>query len=143
MEHIIATEKRTILHEYFDIINQRLFNGVLIRPVLCFNALPPKGIAGQTVFFDGRAQFLWVAWVKNADEYYLADILIHEMVHLYLAQEGIEEPPSGNYHSEKFRDKAIECGLLVLEEKYGYNKTKLRPNHDILQYLPEWDGNPC
>lgn len=61
--------------------------------------------------------------------------LIHEMVHLYNLQKGIQDCSRGNtYHNTKFRDEA-EKHMLKIEkdEKYGWTIT--RPTEELLDYI--------
>ena len=51
---------------------------------------------------------------ENADPkdwYDVMGTLLHEMLHVWQQAHG--KPGKGNYHNKEFRDKALECGLLV------------------------------
>jgi hypothetical protein len=126
------------LDDLFVIFNFKFFGGDLIKPVL----------AVQTNQFHRGATMGWCTsrkvW-RQADlgeEYYeitvcpeffdlgiveLADTLLHELVHLFHLQNEIQDVSRGGYyHNAAFRDKALECGMEVLQTpKYGWAFTIL------------------
>lgn len=57
----------------------------------------------------------------------IACTLIHEMIHLYNASNGIEDcSRGGTYHNNNFKIKAESVGLIVKKDsKYGYSHTEL------------------
>lgn len=57
----------------------------------------------------------------------IAETLLHEMVHLYNLQIGIQDTSrGGTYHNKKYKEAAEQHGLNVEKDaKYGWTKTSL------------------
>lgn len=57
----------------------------------------------------------------------VAEILLHEMVHLYNLQIGAQDTSrGGTYHNKKYKEAAEKHGLTVEKDaKYGWTKTSL------------------
>lgn len=53
------------------------------------------------------------------------DTLLHEMVHLSNVQDGIKDCSSGQYHNQRFRDRAEQVGLIVEKGPRGWAYTSL------------------
>ena len=60
---------------------------------------------------------------------HVAETLLHEMVHLYNLQVGVQDTSrSGTYHNKKYKEAAEQHGLTVEKDaKYGWTRTKLNP----------------
>lgn len=56
----------------------------------------------------------------------VAETLLHEMVHLYNLQVGIQDTSrGGTYHNKKYKEAAEQHGLTVDKDaKYGWTKNK-------------------
>lgn len=63
--------------------------------------------------------------------------LLHEMVHIYHLQHGIQDCSRGNtYHNKKFKEKAESVGLIISHDKtYGWTITE--PSDDLILYICE------
>ncbi len=63
--------------------------------------------------------------------------LLHEMVHIYNLMNGIQDCSRGNtYHNKKFRDKAVEVGLIIEHDKrIGWSITS--PSEELIDYIIE------
>ena len=59
----------------------------------------------------------------------VAETLLHEMVHLYNLQTGVQDTSrGGTYHNKKYKEAAEQHGLNVDKDaKYGWTKTSLNP----------------
>lgn len=59
----------------------------------------------------------------------VAETLLHEMVHLYNLQIGVQDTSrGGTYHNKKYKEAAEQHGLTVdKDQKYGWTKTNLNP----------------
>lgn len=57
----------------------------------------------------------------------VAETLLHEMVHLYNLQIGVQDTSrGGTYHNKKYKEAAEKHGLTVEKDaKYGWTKTSL------------------
>ena len=57
----------------------------------------------------------------------ICETLLHEMIHLFNLQKGVQDTSrAGKYHNKKFKEAAEEHGLEVEKDaKYGYCRTKL------------------
>lgn len=126
------------LESLFSTFNKAFFEGKLEKPVITVSPDSTKGAYGWCTS--------WKAW-KNGDEnggFYEINLcaeylnrpfeetcstLIHEMVHLWNLQEGVQDTSrSGTYHNQKFKTAAEAHGLTVEKTaKYGYSKTTLTP----------------
>lgn len=63
--------------------------------------------------------------------------LLHEMVHIYHLQNGIQDCSRGNtYHNKKFKEKAESVGLVISHhDRYGWTITE--PSDDLILYICE------
>lgn len=63
--------------------------------------------------------------------------LLHEMVHIYHLQNGIQDcSRGGTYHNGKFRDKAVSIGLVIEhDERIGWSITN--PSEELINYIIE------
>ena len=118
--------------------NKALFEGKLEKPVITVSPDSTKGAYGWCTG--------WKAW-QNGEEnggFYEINLcaeylnrpfeetcgtLIHEMVHLWNLQEGVQDTSrSGTYHNQKFKAAAEAHGLTVEKTaKHGYSKSTLTP----------------
>lgn len=64
------------------------------------------------------------------------DTMLHEMVHLYCREQGIQEVSrGGKYHNGKFKEQAERVGLTCYRtDKYGWNTT---PGDNLVAYALE------
>lgn len=126
------------LESLFDTFNGAFFGKKLERPVITVSPDNTKGAYGWCTG--------WKAWQNGIREGGFYEInmcaeylnrpfeetcctLIHEMVHLWNLQEGVQDTSrSGTYHNRKFKDAAEAHGLIVEKSaKYGYSTTTLAP----------------
>lgn len=126
------------LESLFSTFNKAFFEGKLEQPVI---TVSPDNTRGAYGWCTG-----WKAWQDGTKEggFYEINLcaeylnrpfeetcgtLIHEMVHLWNLQEGIQDTSrSGTYHNKQFKVAAEAHGLTVEKTaKYGYSKTSLTP----------------
>lgn len=127
------------LEKLFSSFNSKFYNGELEKPVITVSPDTTKGAYGWCTS--------WKAWTNKADGepnegYYeinicaehlsrpfedIAETLLHEMVHLYNLQQGVQDTSrNGTYHNKKFKDAAEQHGLIAENAgKYGFTDTKL------------------
>lgn len=137
------------LENLFSILNIRFFDGMLQRPVITVSPATRRCYGWCTS---------WKAWTDkpetgqeedgNSEGYYeinlcseyiarpfeeTVETLLHEMVHLFNMQEGIQDTSrSGYYHNSYFKEAAEQHGLTVSKtEKYGYSSTALNDEAKI------------
>ena len=128
------------LESLFSTFNKALFEGKLEKPVI---TVSPDNTRGAYGWCTG-----WKAWQDGTKEggFYEINLcaeylnrpfeetcctLIHEMVHLWNLQEGVQDTSrSGTYHNKNFKIAAEAHGLIV--EK--------RPNMGSAQ--PPWHRQP-
>lgn len=140
------------LETYFSKINDRYYNGELVKPVITVSPDDTKGAYGWCTS--------WKVWkdsdVDNPDDgYYEINIcaehlarqfenvvgtLMHEMVHLYNLQKEIKDTSrGGTYHNKHFKATAEQHGLTVEQgEKYGWCITSL--NDEAREFVNSLDG---
>lgn len=122
------------LENLFELFNNRYFENKLSKPVITVSPDSTKGAYGWCTS--------WKAWKDGQSEYYeinmcaeyltipieeLAGTMLHEMIHLYDLENGIQDcSRGGTYHNKRFKEAAQEHGLIVeATEKYGFAKTYL------------------
>lgn len=126
------------LETIFSSFNDRFYNGELQKPVITVSPDTTKGAYGWCTS--------WKAWATTEDEEgeghyeinicaeYLSrpfedvvETLLHEMVHLYNLQIGVQDTSrNGTYHNKKFKEIGEQHGLIVENSgKYGFSSTKL------------------
>jgi rubrerythrin len=127
----------TVLESWFDIFNNRYFEGKLERPVIAVNSDTTSGAFGWCTVAK--------VWKGTNKEYYEINIcaehlnrpvgeivatLLHEMVHLHNLQNAIKDTSRGNtYHNKNFKIEAEKRGLIIdRHPKYGWTLTKLNPD---------------
>ena len=126
------------LDSLFSTFNKAFFEGKLEKPVITVSPDSTKGAYGWCTG--------WKAW-QNGEEnggFYEINLcaeylnrpfeetcgtLIHEMVHLWNLQEGVQDTSrSGTYHNKNFKVAAEAHGLTVEKTaKYGFSTTTLAP----------------
>jgi len=140
------------LEALFSNLNNRFYNGDLQRPVITVSPDTTKGAFGWCTS--------WKAWgiakegeQKDDEGYFeinicaeylsrpfeqVAETLLHEMVHLYNLQIGVQDTSrSGTYHNKKFKEAAEQHGLIAESSgKYGYSSTKL--NEEAAQFISQY-----
>lgn len=129
----------SVLESFFSKLNDKLFGGELPKPVITVSPDTKRQCYGWCT--------TWKAWRDSHDndirngffeinicaEYLgrpideVCGTLLHEMVHLYNLESGIQDCSRGGYyHNTNFKDAAKAHGLNVeKDEKYGWSRTSL------------------
>lgn len=116
------------LENLFSKFNEKFYNGELQAPVITVSPDTTKGAYGWCT--------AWKAWSVGEQKKVadlarpfeqVAEILLHEMVHLYNLQIGVQDTSrGGTYHNKKYKEAAEQHGLTVEKDaKYGWTKTSL------------------
>ncbi|MCL2841697.1 MAG: SprT-like domain-containing protein [Defluviitaleaceae bacterium] len=139
------------LQRNFERLNKKYFGGELDRPVITILTDSTSGAYG------------WITvnkvWSSKSKKYFreinicaehlnrppelVITTLLHEMVHLYHIEKGIQDTSrAGTYHNSKFKDTAEKCGLIVEKSvKYGYCITT--PSVELVEYVKENCRSGC
>ena len=128
------------LEMLFKKFNAHFFNSILLMPVITLSQRGTKSAKGwctekkvwaQTGGDDSAERFYEI---NICPEYLnrpieeIAEIMLHEMVHLFNIINGIRDCSSnGQYHNKYFRGSAEQHGLNVERvQNYGYAQTSLK-----------------
>lgn len=131
------------LNKIFDLLNEEFFESALSRPTITIQSTP-KAYGHFSLRDD--------AWIsKNGKSHEInigagtiarpieevAATLLHEMVHYYNYENGIQDCSRGNtYHNKRFKACAESHGLCVsYSDKYGWSHTE--PSESLLDFVIE------
>lgn len=133
------SQKLKAYERAFDVLNKAFFESALSKPIITAN--PTPGAYGHFT--------TWKSWKDDQGEHYEINLnpehidrpieevvatLVHEMVHLYCHEKGIQDTSrSGNYHNKKFKAEAEKRHLSVTySRKYGWAHTK--PEQKLIDF---------
>ena len=131
------------LNKIFDLLNQEFFESTLSRPTITIQSTPKA--YGHFSLRDDT----WISKLGNTHEINIgagtlarpienvAATLLHEMVHYYNYENGIQDCSRGNtYHNRRFKEAAEARGLLVTHsDTYGWSHTE--PGEALLDFVLE------
>ena len=123
------------LNKVFDLLNAEFFENALSRPTITIQSTP------RAYGHFSLREDTWVSKLGGTHEINIGAgtlarpieevtaTLLHEMVHYYNYENGIQDCSRGNtYHNRRFKAAAEAHGLIVEKgEKYGWHKTTLNP----------------
>lgn len=128
------------LNKIFDLLNTEFFENALSRPTITIQSTPKA--YGHFSLRDDT----WIS--KNGGSHEInigagtlsrpienvAATLLHEMVHYWNYQNGIQDTSRGStYHNRRFKEAAESRGLIIDHDpKYGWTVTT--PGDDLLQF---------
>lgn len=128
------------LEKMFREIDRDSFGGILEVPIITIQSTP--GAYGHvTVAKSWNRKHDWARelnisanWLTRPIEE-VAATLIHEMVHIYNLQNGIQDcSRGGTYHNKKFKEEA-EKHMLHVEKHDKYGWTITSPTDELLEYI--------
>ena len=128
------------LEKIFRAVNADSFAGVIEEPVISIMSTPGAyghvtvGKVWKRKGEDRHELNIAAEWLERPIENVVAT-MIHEMVHLYNIQMGVQDTSRGcSYHNKKFKEEA-EKHMLHIEkdEKYGWTITS--PTDELLEYI--------
>lgn len=133
------------LNKVFDLLNAEFFENALSRPTITIQSTP-KAYGHFSLRED-----TWISTLGGTHEINIgagtlsrpieevAATLLHEMVHYYNYQQGIQDCSRGStYHNRRFKEAAESHGLLVRHhEKYGWTITS--PSDRLLEVILKYD----
>ena len=131
------------LNKVFDLLNREFFEGVLSRPTITIQSTP-KAYGHFSLRED-----TWVSKLGGTHEINIGAgtlsrpieevtaTLLHEMVHYYNYEMGVQDCSRGNtYHNRRFKEAAEAHGLCVEHsDKYGWSHTS--PSEALLDFIIE------
>lgn len=129
------------LNKVFDLLNNEFFEGALSRPTITIQSTP-KAYGHFTLSKD-----TWVSKLGGTHEINIGAgtlsrpienvcaTLLHEMVHYFNYENGIQDTSrGGTYHNKRFKTEAEARGLIVAHsEKYGWSHTS--PSDELLDFV--------
>lgn len=131
------------LEKIYNTLNADLFGGALPVPIITVQSKP--GTYGHCttskVWRNKESQQYEMniaAEMLSMEIEEVLDTLIHEMIHLYCRENGIQEVSrGGKYHNGKFKALAEEKGLVCYKAgQYGWN-TQGHDNDKLTEYALE------
>ena len=120
------------LNKIFDLLNAEFFEGALSRPTITIQSTP-KAYGHFSLQAD-----TWISKIGATHEINIgagtlarpieevAATLLHEMVHYWNYESGVQDcSRGGTYHNRRFKDAAEAHGLIVEHsDKYGWSRTE-------------------
>ena len=150
MEYSSIQEAQKLLEKMFNDFNKRFYEGKLMPAMITIMksrhgkelgwASPTKIWYQKGLDSEGNPIKFYEINIC-ADALYLtsteiAEIMLHEMAHIYGAQYNIKETSrSGCYHNKKFKVIAEEHGLNCFQTNNGFNNTSL--NDDAKDFIEQ------
>lgn len=129
------------LNKIFDLLNDAYFESALSRPTITIQSTPRAyghfSLRGDTWLSKNGATHeinIGAGTLSRPIEEVTATLL-HEMVHYYNYENGIQDCSRGNtYHNRRFKECAESHGLCVTRsDKYGWSHTT--PSDDLLMFV--------
>ena len=132
------------LNKIFDLLNETFFENELSRPTITIQSTP------RAYGHFSLREDTWVSKLGGTHEINIGagtlsrpieevvSTLLHEMVHYFNYERGVQDCSRGNtYHNRKFKE-AERRGLIVAHsEKYGWSHTS--PSDLLLDFVLEND----
>jgi len=129
------------LNKIFDLLNTEYFESALSRPTITIQSTP-KAYGHFSLRED-----TWVSKIGGTHEINIGAgtlarpieevvaTLLHEMIHYYNYENGVQDCSRGNtYHNKRFKTAAEERGLTVTHsDKYGWSHTS--PTESLLDFV--------
>ena len=133
------------LNKIFDLLNEEFFENELSRPTITIQSTP------RAYGHFSLREDTWVSKLGGTHEINIGagtlsrpieevvSTLLHEMVHYYNYERGVQDCSRGNtYHNKKFKEEAERRGLNVdHSEKYGWSHTS--PTDLLLEFVLDND----
>ena len=129
------------LNKLFDLLNYRFFEGALSRPTITIQSTP------RAYGHFSLREDTWISKLGGTHEINIGagtlarpieevvSTLLHEMVHYYNYENGIQDCSRGNtYHNKHFKQEAESRGLNVTHsDRYGWSHTE--PTEELLDFV--------
>ena len=129
------------LNKIFDLLNERYFENTLSRPTITIQSTPKA--YGHFSLRDDT----WISKIGGTHEINIGAgtlsrpieevvaTLLHEMIHYYNYNRGVQDCSRGNsYHNRRFKEACEARGLLVAHsDKYGWCGTS--PSEELIDFV--------
>ena len=129
------------LNKVFDLLNEEFFENTLSRPTITIQSTP------RAYGHFSLREDTWVSKLGGTHEINIgagtlarpieevAATLLHEMVHYYNFENGVQDCSRGStYHNRRFKASAEAHGLRVEHtDKYGWSRTS--PSDALLHFI--------
>ena len=133
------------LNKVFDLLNAEYFENALSRPTITIQSTP------RAYGHFSLREDTWVSKLGGTHEINIGAgtlarpienvvaTLLHEMVHYFNYENGVQDCSRGNtYHNKRFKAAAEAHGLCVSHsEKYGWSHTE--PSDSLVDFIIEND----
>ena len=129
------------LNKIFDLLNAAYFENALSRPTITIQSTPKAyghfSLREDTWLSKNGATHeinIGAGTLSRPIEEVTATLL-HEMVHYYNFENGVQDCSRGNtYHNRRFKEAAESRGLIVTHsDKYGWSHTS--PSDSLLEFV--------
>lgn len=130
------------LEKMYRQLNIDKFDGKLVMPIITIQSTP-------RAYGHVSCGKVWRSQVSEEGQYELnigagtldrpientVSTLLHEMVHIYHLQNGIQDcSRGGSYHNRKFKEKAESVGLVIeYDKRIGWSITS--PSENLIDYI--------
>lgn len=128
------------LHRCFKLFNDHLFDGALPEPAITIQTAGKRqayGWCSTVEYWQAKDGSVKKYEINLSAEYINRDVtdvmrtLLHEMVHLYNATNGIQDcSRGGQYHNKRFKEACEARGFYFDEQadkRIGWSRAKLKP----------------
>lgn len=133
------------LNKLFDLLNATFFENALSRPTITIQSTP------RAYGHFSLREDTWVSKLGGTHEINLgagtlarpieevAATLLHEMVHYFNYENGVQDcSRGGTYHNRYFKEAAEAHGLIVQHsDKYGWSHTA--PSDELLDFVLDYE----
>lgn len=132
------------LNKIFSMLNETYFENALSKPVITIQSTPKAYghvTVGKVWESDGtyRHELNIGAGTLTRPIENIVATMLHEMVHLYNIQRGVQDTSrGGTYHNTKFRDEATKRDLII-EHHQTYGWTITSPSDNLIMWCLERD----
>ena len=129
-----------MLEKMYRQLNQDKFNGELEDPIITIQSTPRAYghvTCGKVWKSKDVARYELNIGAGTLDRPIenVVSTLLHEMVHIFHLQNGIQDcSRGGTYHNKKFKEKAESIGLIIdYDKKIGWSITS--PSEELIEYI--------
>lgn len=148
MKQTVKTSRTAgYLEKIFRVLNDHYFSGEIEEPIITIQSTPRAyghvTVAKSWHRADGEARHELNVGAGTLDRPIenVVATLIHEMVHLYNLQIGVQDcSRNGTYHNKKFRDAAEARDLIITHDpRIGWSVTE--PSEALIDFIltQGWD----
>lgn len=127
------------LNKIFNLLNEEYFENALSKPVITIMSTPKAyghvSVCDRWISEEkGRKELNIGAGTLNRPIEEVVATMLHEMVHIYNMDNGIQDTSRGyTYHNKKFKEQAEKRDLIIEHaERYGWTITK--PTDKLIEF---------